>query len=184
MVSTTPITGKDGQIRQFIDLTNDSWGPILNNFEVNTQVRPGLCGVTPNTSQSGAEVIAVGQNFGDTYQSQNKVDFGGINAQVDAGSWTDAEVRATVPILEKGNVGVSVTSFGVKSNSVRMVILGGMASNTPTITDISPDHGAKGEYITIRGKNFGSLQGEVWFKYNGQGNDLLLGDRWSFSGRL
>ena len=48
-----------------------------------------------------------------------------------------------------------------------MVILGGMASNTPTITDISPDHGAKGEYITIRGKNFGSQQGVVWFKYNG-----------------
>lgn len=39
------------------------------------------------------------------------------------------------------------------------------------IESISPEQGAKGEYITITGKNFGDNLGQVYFQKNGNENE-------------
>jgi hypothetical protein len=173
MVVTAPTTGKDGVTRTFTDLTNDTWGPALVDFQITNQVHPGLCSLNPVSGVSGDSVQIFGKNFGFLDSSNDSVTFGDANSAVNPLDWTDQVIKTSVPGLSPSVVGVKVKSNGVESNSLRFVVGGGVSSEDPIISSASPNTGAPGEYITITGKNFGSNVGSVWFKASSQSEAIL-----------
>ncbi len=160
--------------RQFIDATNDDFGPRISNFEVNTTTRPGLCSISPANGLPGTEVSLSGRRLG---TAPGQVSFGEQRVLVSLANWADTLIRTRVPLLNNGPVGVKVTQNNVDSNSVRFVVDQGLSGSAPVISSISPDHGARGSYITITGSNFGNQIGRVWFKenLNGQPGDAIDG---------
>ena len=185
IVMEVPANATSGSIRvetapdtngvRFTDATDDDFGPRINDFTVNTTVRPGLCSVTPTNGLPGTEVSLVGKRLGN---APGQVSFGGQNVLISLANWTDTLVKARAPLLNNGAVAVKVTQNNVESNSVRFVIDSGQNTSGPIISSISPDHGAKGSYITITGRNFGNQVGRVWFKENidGQPGDAIEGN--------
>jgi len=160
----------------YTDATNDDFGPVINDFIIDNIKRPGLCSIAPPDSKPGADTTISGKNFGNT---QGQVFFGQLKAI--ASNWSDnstnASTHARVPVLVTGPVGVFVSTTA-QSNSIRFFVDEGVNSTTPVIYSITPDNGAQGEYITVTGKNFGNLQGLVWFKLVGNAN---TGDNGDFS---
>ncbi|MEK7681163.1 MAG: IPT/TIG domain-containing protein [Patescibacteria group bacterium] len=154
----------EGAGAKLVDSTNDDWGPRLSDFTVNSTVRPGLCAIVPDSSLPGQEIELTGKNFGNAL---GKVYFGQTAGLVGLSSWADVYIKARVPILNSGNVGVKVARNGVDSNSLRFFIESDDNTNGPIISSVNPESGAKGEYITIIGKNFGDQRGKVWFKLVG-----------------
>ena len=167
-VITATTTGSDGVARQFIDTTdNDGWG-YNKDFTVNSEILPGLCALKPNSGQPFDYTVLVGENFG---SDEDTVLFGSSTSYIK--SWATQSITARVPGLGSGPVAVKVVRGGKSSNALRYTVRESLNTDTPLIESISPNHGAKGEYITITGKNFGNYQGEVWFKLNGEGEAKL-----------
>jgi hypothetical protein len=180
--ATGPIkveTAPDAGGRKFTDATNDDFGPRIDDFAVNTIIRPGVCGVVPNTDVPGADVVVSGKHFGSV---PDKVLFGQLNAIVVPNNWSDASIQTKVPFLEPGAVAIKVVRNNVESNGVIFYVTGGYSSTTPIISNITPASGTKGEYITITGNNFGDAKGRVWFKLNNNGlaGEAIDGDLDSF----
>ena len=164
-VLTNSILGRDGVSRKFTDASNDSWGPKLPDFQVTAQVRPGLCSVIPGTGVGGDSVQMIGKNFGLFDSANDQILFGGLKAGVAAPDWTNESVKTSVPLLiDQGAVGVKVVNNGIESNGVRFMVNPGTSVDSPLISTITPGSGARGEYITITGKNFGNTLGSVWLK--------------------
>jgi hypothetical protein len=168
-------TAPDTSGKKFTDATNDNFGPMISDFTVNNVVRPGLCGVNPPSSLPGAEVQLVGQRFSN---APGQVFFGQQNVLVSLSNWTDTLIKARVPLLDAGPVGVKVSKNSLDSNSIKFFVDQGLSGTAPFISSITPDRGGKGEYITITGNNFGNQVGRVWFKenINGQPGDAIDGD--------
>ncbi len=168
-------TAPDAAGNKFADATNDGFGPMISNFTVNNQVRPGLCGVNPVSALPGAQITLNGQRFG---SAPGQVSFGQRNALVTLNNWSNTFIQTKVPLLDSGPVSVKVTQNNLDSNSLRFFIEQGLSGTAPFIASISPDHGAKGEYVTITGRNFGNQTGVVWFKEynNGQPGEAIAGD--------
>jgi hypothetical protein len=158
-------------------------GPLIPDFAVNSTKHPGLCSAVPESGSPGEEVDLFGQDFGAIQGGTDKVLFGQLNAFLTLGNWTDSWIKkARIPSLEAGSVGLKVVHDGQESNAIKFFINAGVSADTPLISNISPDNGAKGEYITISGSNFGDQRGRVWFKEinNGQAGDAIDGDLDSF----
>ncbi len=170
-VETAPGAGGN----KFIDATNDNFGPMISDFTVNNVVRPGLCNIIPASGLPGVEVSLVGQRFGIT---AGQVFFGQQGVSVVPVNWADTLIKVRVPLLEAVPVGVKVSKNNLDSNSIKFFVEQGLSGTAPFISSITPDHGAKGEYITIAGNNFGNQIGRVWFKenINGQPGDAIEGD--------
>ncbi|MEK7131274.1 MAG: hypothetical protein AAB797_00880 [Patescibacteria group bacterium] len=170
-VETAPDVGGN----RFIDATNDSFGPMISDFTVNGVVRPGLCSISPVSALPGAEILLIGRRLG---IAPGQVFFGQQNVPVSLSNWTDTLVRARVPLLDAAPVGVKVSQNNLDSNSLRFFIEQGLSGTAPFISNITPDRGARGEYITITGNNFGDQTGIVWFKLNEGGlpGEAIAGD--------
>ncbi len=169
MVETASSTGADKIERKFFDTTNDTWGRKISDFRITNQVRPGLCPIVPDNGKPNDPVVLRGKNFG----GDGQVFFGSVQAPKI--SWADTLIGAKVPYLDKGSLGVYVKPNGrLESNSVYYYISGTVGKDDPTISEISPNVGAKGEYITISGSKFGDTQGRVWFQKNSE--SVLNGD--------
>ena len=164
-------TASDAAGNKFTDATNDNFGPAISNFTVNTDVRPGLCSINPASALPGTEVSLIGDRFG---IAVDDVFFGQQNVPITPGNWANFLIKARVPLLDAGPVGVKVTRNNLDSNSVRFFVEQGLSGTAPVISNITPDHGAKGEYITITGNNFGDQTGRVLFKISDGG--LPTGD--------
>lgn len=163
-VETASTTGSDGVERQFSDTTDeDGWG-VNQKFTVNSERLPGLCALVPNYGAPYSDTVLLGENFG---SDSDMVLFGSSTSYIK--SWANKSITARVPALGKGNATVQASVDGNLSNALRYNVRESLDDNTPIIESITPDHGAKGEYITITGKNFGNYQGTVWFKLNGAG---------------
>lgn len=185
IVAEVPQNATSGSIRvetatssagiKFIDATNDNFGPRIDDFEVNSVVRPGICSINPSSGLPGTEVLVTGKRFG---AAPGQISFGGQNVLVSLANWADTAVRARVPLLNNGAVGVKIVQNNNESNSVRFFVDAGTNDSAPVVSSISPERGAKGTYITITGKNFGSQLGRVWFKenVNGQPGEAIEGD--------
>ncbi|MFA5128279.1 MAG: LamG-like jellyroll fold domain-containing protein [Patescibacteria group bacterium] len=169
-VETASTTGLDGIVRQFSDTTDaDGWG-VNQPFTVNSERLPGLCALVPNYGAPYSDTILLGENFG---SDSDKVLFGSSTSYIK--SWANKSITARVPALGKGNATAQVSVDGNLSNVLRYNVRESLNDDTPIIESITPDHGAKGEYITITGKNFGNYQGTIWFKLNGAGT-AKIGD--------
>ncbi len=147
-----------------IDTSRDTWGPLVGDFTVNNEVRPSLCAINPATGKSGAAVGLIGKNFGLLNNTQNQVFFGATAAVTRPEDWVDSLIKTTVPNLEEGQVGVKIVRNGLESNSITFSVQQGASENAPFINSLSAAAGARGEYVTIGGRKFGSNIGAVWFK--------------------
>jgi hypothetical protein len=168
-------TAPDAGGNRFTDATNDNFGPAISDFTVNNIVRPGLCGISPASALPGTEVTLLGRRFG---IAPGQASFGQQNAPVSLSNWADTLIRARVPLLDAGPVGVKVSQNNLDSNSVRFFVEQGLSGAAPFISNITPNNGARGEYITITGNNFGNQTGLVWFKLNdgGQPGEAIAGE--------
>ncbi len=168
-------TAPDAGGNKFTDATNDSFGPMISDFTVNSSVRPGLCDIIPVSDFPGAEVAVVGRRLG---PAPGQVFFGQQNVLVSLSNWADILIKVRVPLLDAGAVGVKVSKNNLDSNSIKFFVEQGLSGTAPFISSITPDHGGKGEYITIIGNNFGDQIGRIWFKenINGQPGDAIEGN--------
>ncbi len=146
------------------DFSNDDWGPKIRDFGITSEVRPGLCGITPQHGFPGTKVQVIGKNLGFLDSAADQVWFGNTKAVTLATDWLDTFIKTTVPALDGGAVTVKITANSFDSNTVKFIVDSGESEDSPTITAITPGTGARGEYITISGTNFGSTIGTVWFK--------------------
>jgi len=140
----------------------------IDNFVLSSVVSPGICAVYPEVAIAGSLVAVEGNNFGATQASADSVVLSGLKAPVQSrngnAAWQDTKITAAVPSLAPGATSLKVVNNGVDSNSVKFVVDDGTVPGSPIIESITPATGTRGDYITIKGKNFGSEMGLVWFK--------------------
>lgn len=165
-VDTGSIKGRDGVVRRFTDTTSGK----IPDFQINNIVHPGVCAVLPNTGLTNDPIQIKGKNFGVVQTGPADGAFFGDITRAQLTSWSDRLINTRVPALEPGAVSVKVKVSGAMSNGVQFTLGSGENANDPVISSIIPDHGGPGQYLTITGKNFGTNQGQVWFKLNGQGS--------------
>lgn len=154
------------------DATNDAYGPIIPDFQVNDQARPGICGVTPVSAKAGQSLAVTGRAFGAT-QSGSRVQFarGGADcSQIQ--DWSQAAEAAQVSPWGETSIGPvipNVQTASAGANYLLRVVVGGQPSNTacirveppeagtePRIDFLTPEDGSVGTYLTVFGANFGS----------------------------
>ncbi|MFZ2979174.1 MAG: LamG-like jellyroll fold domain-containing protein, partial [Candidatus Magasanikiibacteriota bacterium] len=173
------------------DTTRDNIGPRPNEiglFVKNDTKSPGLCQVgvdiNDNDIPYGAVVATrntpiflVGKSFGDTTKSGRAVMFGGsydalqgkltggLQALIQTNGWNDARINSFVPRNSQyGKQSVYVTVDGQASNGLPFTVVDkdGLSEHTPVIEEISPTSTTPGSLITIFGKNFGDMPGNIF----------------------
>ncbi len=148
------------------DATNDDRGPVIDDFEVNSVERPGICRIYPDDGESGDEATVYGVNF--TSEADMSVYFGTDEVRT-FGDWDSDSVVVTVPSLEDGDYDVMVDVDGVESNTVEYVVEASVEDG-PILSGLSPSNGGIGQYVTLQGSDFGSTQGLVWIVSQSTGN--------------
>jgi len=152
-------------------VTSDQGQSNNMSFNVTDEFHPAICQLRPNQGKTGTLIAIEGVNFGD-YQGDSYVIFGQepnsqIIDEIEEDDWFNTQIVITAPEVpeEVANVVVYVPSPIEAGNPVK-------SSNTvsfyklPRITSISPEQGPERTWITIRGENFGSTKGNVYFKYD------------------
>lgn len=150
------------------DTTNALPAPALPDFLVNNTLRPGICAAVPSAGPPGQLFRLVGTAFGNTASG---ILFG--TRVLTSSSWTDSAVEALIPTVNVGPYPVSVSVGGIVSNPVQMQVTPRTGGGTPEIVSIDPAAGPVGTYVTIRGLNFGSGVGQVFFRDVATGNEAL-----------
>lgn len=163
IIVTVPMDATDGpvEVRNALsglnDRTNDDFGPRLGSFDVNEIAHPGLCALQPSAGLSGSRVMFNGVGFGST---ANSVFF--EQDRVTAFSlWQDDQIETRVPTREAGPALARVRVGNADSNPVTYRVQAEAPQAAPVIDSITPAAGPVGEYITIRGRNFGNTAGNV-----------------------
>ncbi|MBU0648787.1 hypothetical protein KJ969_01610 [Patescibacteria group bacterium] len=152
-----------------LDLTNDARGPVIADFWVNAVSRPGICRILPDEGEVGITVDISGVGFG---EEPDQVLFGEIEAGRIA-SWHDGEISAVVPPLAAGDYATRVSVDGNFSNGVNFEVVEAGLAGQPIIVEIDPSDGPVGEYVTLRGSNFGSSVGRVTLTNSSTGQSAL-----------
>ncbi len=168
IIIVVPVGAKDGPIRvttidDKTDLTNDSRGPKIKDFVVNSITRPGLCQVTPE-GKLGSSVFYNGVNF----SSAAAADFGSYGASIMGvnSAFGSNAGSAIVPNFNPGQTTTFVYNSDSQQNSNYLAFTN---SSTPAlgafISSFEPVTGNIGQYVTIRGNGFGNIQGksQVYF---------------------
>jgi hypothetical protein len=138
------------------DTTDDTYGPLINNFKKNTIDRPGLCKINPDTGKLD-DVI----DYSGVKLNTSEAYFGSLSAYVKAISSTFTLAKsgsATVPNLTTGPTTTYVLKSNIYSNFVDFT-KDTEPSIGPEISSIDPARGPIGQYVTIRGSGFGSSKG-------------------------
>ncbi|MDD4902746.1 MAG: IPT/TIG domain-containing protein, partial [Patescibacteria group bacterium] len=168
IIIVVPNGAKDGPIRVSTvdgktDLSNDSRGPKIKDFVVNSITRPGLCQVTPE-GKSGDSVFYNGVNF----STVASADFGSYNSAIQGvnSSFNPTAGETIVPNFNPGQTTTFVYNTDSKQNSNYLTFTN---SSTPVIgafiSSFEPASGKVGQYVTIHGNGFGAIQGasQVYF---------------------
>ncbi|MBI2475291.1 Ig-like domain-containing protein [Candidatus Uhrbacteria bacterium] len=109
IVVQLPVGAKDGPIEVATagpdvkkDKTNDAFGPLSSDFDVNAVKRPGLCDVDPVKGESATGTTFSGLGLG-AKQGSSVIYFKDF---LSAGysAWLDTQVKAVVPNMSSGNV--------------------------------------------------------------------------------
>lgn len=165
-VGPISLTTSGGQV----DRTDDTNGPFLPDFEINSTVRPGLCAVTPSSAESGEAIAVTGVNLGS----------GGPGTEVyldtalvtSVSDWSVTGFNAVVPPTPVGEKDLTVTVGAESSNPIAFEVASPDAGSAPVISYITPESGPVGEYLTIFGSNFGN-SGNVYFVDPLSGNEAV-----------
>ncbi|PLX20669.1 hypothetical protein C0584_05515 [Candidatus Parcubacteria bacterium] len=140
------------------DVTDNSRGAPIDDFLVNIEKRPGVCGISPITGSFEDPFTLQGVSFLGPPGATQEVNFGNPSSFISAvniNSWTNSSVVAGVPNVGGGNNTVYVSVNGSSSNAVGFNVFIDN-TNVPFIEDISPEPGPPGQYITITGSGFGN----------------------------
>lgn len=162
---------------------------------------PGLCSFVPPTATPGPVNTAfgvIGENFESMNSGSEKVQFGIPGNALDAvgnpptinqnfSGTQDQALGLSVPSVQPQNgIGVFITDGNLYSNSLAFDVTPGAAIG-PVILDYTPGAGGVGQYITITGRDFGSIKGKVYFYQTPYGSpqgvgpgNVVLGDFTSF----
>ncbi len=165
IIVTVPDGAVDGPIEienaaGLIDTTNDTRGPILDNFDVNDATHPGLCAVRPASGQAGDRIELVGVGLGATSDRVTFTD----RAVSSFLSWADGLIALNAPVFEPATYVVKAIVGGSESNGVSFRLNERTATAGPVIDALSPNAGPIGEYVTLQGRNFGGRTGRVFFR--------------------
>jgi len=164
------IVRSDGQS----DMTNDANGPQVPDFIANNIVRPGLCSLDPAEGQKG-DFYYYGVNL-----TGVKSYFGSYEAAVSSKGTdlvTDNKVgKSIIPDIVSGKTTFFVTKMAaavpLKSNYLKFRKVG-EETLTRFISGFTPDKGPVGQYVTIRGKGFGRIQGKSTVKFVLKGSNPM-----------
>ncbi|MBL7053708.1 Ig-like domain-containing protein [Patescibacteria group bacterium] len=145
------------------------WGESnKEDFFVTAEFHPAICKLNPNNGNVGDNIDINGISFGNDIGDSN-VTFAGTTIDgIDENNWENISIGFNVPNNQEQEADVIVrvrspieTGFPLKaSNPVPFY-------KPPKIIKITPDNGPLTTWITIKGENFGSSFGNVYFKYNG-----------------
>lgn len=171
VVVAVPEGATDGPIELenaagLIDTTNDTRGPLLDNFDVNDATHPGLCAARPSSGQAGERIELVGVGLG---TSSDRVSFNdrAVSAFL---SWADEMIALNAPVFEPATYAVKALIGTSESNAVHFRLNERVTTAAPVIDALSPNNGPIGEYVTLQGRNFGGRTGRVFFRRgDGQG---------------
>ena len=145
------------------DDTNDTRGPNVPDFIINTIVKPGLCKLTPNHGLMNDSITYDGINLlGSTAY------FGNLTSYVPAlnsSFLNNLQGTANVPNISTGNTTSFVISGSGENSNFMNFTKDEEPYAGPYITSFEPTVGAPGQYVTIRGSGFGRVQGssQVFF---------------------
>lgn len=159
------------------DVTNDSWGSS-SVFTLTKISHPGICSVNPKSGFEGQSFSVSGKGFGksaDLNISTDGLFFQGSSIKI--GSWDENLISGFVPVgLGNGDFTIQAKKTGLYSNGIKFSV-SGSNPNGPTITGLSATSTARGDYLVIYGKNFGSDVGSVVFNKDGDtSNPNISGD--------
>ncbi len=143
------------------DSTDDDNGTLIDDFEVTSVVRPGICQLDPDFGEVTDPTDVLGVNFGDA-QDSGAFYFGTVEAGAYT-DWADELLSVIVPTLAADDYDATVWIDGVESNTVNYEVQEADTGAAPVITSIDPESGPIDEYVTIVGENFGSSTGLVYF---------------------
>lgn len=167
IIAVVPSGGIDGPIKVVSistgqDETNDTYGPLIDNFKENTIQRPGLCLINPTSGRLNDTI-----NYKGIKLTNSEAYFGSLSQYVQALSSnfpTPKDGTAEVPNLTTGATTTYVGKGNVYSNFLSFTknsepVVG------PVISSVDPLTGPIGQYVTIRGSGFGNSRGtsKVYF---------------------
>ncbi len=161
------------------DATNDTFGPIIADFQINDVARPGICSVSPASVKTGSTVTVGGNGFG-AAQGASRVqlaraagdcsqiqDWATAVEAAQVSPWSDTSFQPTIPNIatdiDGSNYLLRVTVGGQPSNTACVRVEPPEAGTDPRISFVTPENGSVGTYLTVFGTNFGS-GGTVRFK--------------------
>lgn len=148
-LSAIRVARADGQQ----DETDDARGPAIDDFIINSTVRPGLCLASPATGVFGAGFTVQGNNFSGVSRD---VFFGKATASTSADNVVFVSAltaTALIPNLRAGGSTIFANVDGENSNVLNFYVTSD-PNNDPVIDYIDPAEGPEGQYITIYGRNF------------------------------
>ena len=122
---------------------------------------PEISKLNPDTGQVGSSVKIKGSGFGAS-RGTGTVSFNGT-AVTDYASWSDTKIQVRVP--EGATTGpVVVTVDGEASGGVAFTVTGPVPEINAN--GLSPDRGAVGTSVKVKGLNFGASQGDSTVTFN------------------
>ncbi len=140
-----------------LDHTDNDIG-IRVSFDINSEIRPGLCRLTPDSGEVGGLIMVAGENLGNQAQS---LLIGSMKAS-GIGTWTENAITdAVIPSISAGKAPVFVEVNGRVSNSVSLDV--SESRTVPKLEFSDPIFGPVSQMITLYGKNFGLTAGQVRF---------------------
>lgn len=144
------------------DTTNNSYGPVIPDFQANNIVRPGLCYLSPDSgvlsSQVGYQGINLysGSAYFGNYQSNVRALSSNFNNPVGLMG------TSTTPNIKSGESGSfvqnNINGHQEKSNFLSFT-KNPEPGEGPFISSFTPTEGNAGQYVTIRGSGFGGARG-------------------------
>ncbi|MBI5370044.1 VWA domain-containing protein [Candidatus Uhrbacteria bacterium] len=115
IVVQVPEGAQDGPIevatvgaKKKTDRTDDAFGPLSSDFDINAVARPGLCLVDPGTAKPGAQVSFFGLGFG-AVQGASSLYFKDV-VSPSIVSWADKLVKGAVPNMNAAPITTQIFS--------------------------------------------------------------------------
>lgn len=140
------------------DRTDDGYGNLVSDFNVNDIVRPGLCYVSPSSDiLVDTPLLYQGANLRDSL-----VKFGSDDNNVEAKGYeinSNSSRGAITPLVEGGEISTFAEKDGLASNY--LYINKADEYFGPKISYFEPETGSKGQYVSIFGRGFGNEKGDT-----------------------
>ncbi len=165
-----PIKVVDSEGRE--DVSNNDFGPVINDFKVNNIDRPGLCKLNPEEGKNLDSLDYYGNLL-----NNSEAYFGNYNSNILAynNAFSALSGSAQIPNIQSGDsstfVRKSLNGVNVNSNIFDFTKLSEEETG-PYINSFFPDSGPSSQYVTIYGGGFGDVKGSSSISFYNSSKDL------------